>query len=89
MAAEQSRQAIFGETPAPAGNEVVVTGELLADLGPGIAAIKQQNQARASSTVGSARLTRRSLAQFHPLCIRQFNRAHKHNHTPNLAVTVH
>ena len=90
MAAKQTRQALLVKALAPPINEVIVAGELLADLGPRIPARKQQNQARPASAVGSAGLTHGSLAQFHAFHLRQFDRAaHEHNHTPYSVVTVH
>ena len=90
MTAEQPGEPLVDEALAPAIDERIVAGELLADLGPGLAGLEQQNKPSASRVIRASRLTRCSLAQFHALRFRKTDCvAHEHNHTPFLSVTVH
>ena len=90
MTAEQPGEPLVDEALAPAIDERIVTGELLADLGPSLAGLEQQNKPSASRVIRAPRLTCRSLAQLHALRFRKTDCvARGHNHTRFLFVTVH
>ncbi len=55
VAAEQSGQAFLRKTLAPAIDKRVVAGQLLADPGPSLSGLEQQNQARSARWRSSAR----------------------------------
>ncbi len=90
VATEKPCEPLGDESLAPAIDERIIARELLANLGPGLAGLEQQNQPGAPGVVGSPCLARCSLAQLHAFRLRKTDCvAHEHNHTPFLYVTVH
>lgn len=89
VAAKQSRQTFLGKALAPAIDKRIVAGELVADLGPGVTRLEQQDQPCTTRVVRSPRLAARSLTQFYALYLRKFDCAHRHNHTTFSVVTGH
>ena len=61
IANEERREALLGEALAPVVDDGIVAGELLADLGTGLASLEQQDQPRVQRLVRPPCLTRRSL----------------------------
>jgi len=80
---------LCGEALTPPIDKRIIAVELVADLGPGVARLQQQHQARPARIVCATGSARHSVVQFHAFSLRQRDRVHGHDHTPFLVVTVH
>ena len=79
-----------GKSLTPAIDEAISAIQLLADRGPGVTRIQQQDQSRTSRPIGPSGLTAGPLGEFFVFHWQQLNRvAHQHDYTLYLDVTVH
>ncbi len=90
MPAIESRDALLGESLAPAGHKAAATVDAFGGLVPRMAVGQQQYQPRSSGIFRPIRPAVGSPCQFHTLRIRQGDGVcHGHHYSLQMAVTVH
>ena len=90
MTTEEPCQSLLHKTLAPAIYKAIGAVEFVADQGPCLPRIQQQNQSRATCLVGPTGLAADSLSQFRTFHFRQTDRvAHASKYTIVSVVTVH
>ena len=88
--AEQPCQPLFPKSLAPPIDKRIIAVQLVANRGPGIACLQQQQHPRPSRVIGPPATARRSLVEFDTFRIRKYDRVlHEHNHTIVSSVTGH
>ena len=89
VSAEQPCQPLFPKSLAPAINKRIIAVQLVANRGPCMACLQQQQQPRPARVIGTPATAGGSLVEFHTFRIRQYNGVlHEHHCTTVSVVTV-
>src|ERR1700691_6156306 len=87
---EQPCQPLLPKSLAPPIDKRIIAIQFVANRGPGITCLQQQQHPRPSSVIGSPAAARCSLVEFDTFRIRKYDRVlHEHNHTTVSTVTDH
>ncbi len=90
VSAEQPGQPLFSKSLAPASDKRVIAVQLVANSGPSVASLEQQEQPRPARVIGPSAAAGGSLVEFYAFRIRQYDGvSHAHHCTTVLTVTLH
>src|SRR5580704_12114673 len=90
VSTEQPCQPLFSKSLAPAIDKRIIAVQLVANRGPGIARLQQQQHPCPSRVIGPPATARRSLVELNTFRFCKYDRVlHEHNHTTVSSVTEH